>query len=241
MRVKFNNASSIKREHRTMRNTLIACIFAVYLLGLAVSAEALKVKDMCGGTPSDGVGMSCPPGDYFLVRPLWPDGHCGDWVCCPANNDAQGSYNCEQGVPPTRSAISGSLKKLLGPRVTIQGLSTRLGTTKPVPGTTQRRGVEQEPSSGQEQETTVEQQKGEKGDAGQVEERGLSRVPMPGRMAPGGRVLTPGATFSALTKAECYGLGCKAVTDTTCPDVGALRERCTCKAGSKGVCIDAVK
>jgi hypothetical protein len=78
-------------------------------------------------------------------------------------------------------------------------------------------------------------------DAGKVEERGLSRVPMPGRMAPGGRVLTPGATFSALTKAECTGLGCKAVTDNTCPDVGALRERCICKAGTKGVCIDAVK
>lgn len=89
--------------------------------------------------------------------------------------------------------------------------------------------------------TTVEEQTIEKNDAGQVEERGLSRVPIPGRMAPGGRVLTPGATFSALTKAECTGLGCKAVTDNTCPDVGALRERCICKAGTKGVCIDAVK
>ncbi|MBM2846708.1 MAG: hypothetical protein HW407_2020 [Bacteroidetes bacterium] len=89
--------------------------------------------------------------------------------------------------------------------------------------------------------TTVEGQKAGIDDAGKVEERGLSRAPMPGRMAPGGKVLTPGATFSALTKAECTGLGCKAVTDNACPDVGALRERCICKAGTKGVCIDAVK
>jgi hypothetical protein len=60
-------------------------------------------------------------------------------------------------------------------------------------------------------------------------------------MAPAGKAFTPGPTFSALTKAECYGLGCKAVTDNTCPDVGALKERCICKAGTKGVCIDAVK
>lgn len=228
-----------------MRNTLIAGIFAVYLLGLAVSAEALKIQDMCGAPPSEAGQYSCPPGDYFLVRPLFADGSCGDWVCCPANNDAQGSYNCEQGVPPTRSAISGPLKKLLGPRVTIPSLTLRPGTTRPslVPQTVapiQRRGIDSEVSSAQEQEATVEKQ-GMTGDAGQVEERGLSRAPMPGRMAPGGKVLTPGATFSALTKAECTGLGCKAVTDNACPDVGALKERCICKPGTKGVCIDAVK
>ena len=77
-------------------------------------------------------------------------------------------------------------------------------------------------------------------DPGEVQERGLSRM-MPGRMAPGGKILAPGGTFSALTKAECTGLGCKAVTDNTCPDVGALKERCVCKGGGKGLCIDAVK
>lgn len=90
--------------------------------------------------------------------------------------------------------------------------------------------------------TTVEEQKGEIGDPGKVEERGLSRVPTPGRMAPGGRVLAPGGTTAVpLTKAECTSLGCKAVTDNTCPDVGLLRERCVCQGGGKGLCIDEVK
>jgi len=89
--------------------------------------------------------------------------------------------------------------------------------------------------------TTVEELKGEKSDAGKVEERGLPRSPMPQRMLPGGRTLGPGGTFSALTKAECTGLGCKAVDDSTCPEVGLIRQRCVCKGGSKGVCIDEVK
>jgi hypothetical protein len=93
-----------------MHRSFIVGATALFLIGIPVSAEALKIQDMCGGTVSDGAGMSCPSGDYFLVRPLWADGTCGDWVCCPANNDAQGSYNYEQGVPPTRSAISGALK-----------------------------------------------------------------------------------------------------------------------------------
>ena len=225
-----------------MHRSFIVGATVLFLIGITVSAEALKIQDMCGGTPSEAGQYSCPPGDYFLVRPLFGDGTCGDWVCCPANNDAQGSYNCEQGVPPTRSAVSGALKKLLGPRVTIQGLTMRPGITRQAPGTTQRRGIEgNNPADPAPLTTTVEEQQAEKSDTGKVEERGLSRVPTLGRMAPGGRVLTPGGTFSALTKAECYGLGCKAVTDNTCPDVGALRERCKCKAGTKGVCIDAVK
>ena len=89
--------------------------------------------------------------------------------------------------------------------------------------------------------TTVEELKGEQSDAGKVEERGLPRSPMPQRMLPGGRTLGPGGTFSALTKAECTGLGCKAVDDSTCPEVGLIRQRCVCKGGTKGVCIDEVK
>jgi hypothetical protein len=89
--------------------------------------------------------------------------------------------------------------------------------------------------------TTVEELKGEKSDAGKVEERGLPRSPIPQRMLPGGRTLGPGGTFSALTKAECTGLGCKALDDSTCPEVGLIRQRCVCKGGSKGVCIDEVK
>jgi hypothetical protein len=74
---------------------------------------------------------------------------------------------------------------------------------------------------------------------GDVQERALPRV-TPGvtpsqRMAPGGQTAAP------LTKAECTGLGCKAVTDTTCKDVGGLRERCVCGKGTAGLCIDMVK
>jgi hypothetical protein len=202
----------------------------------AMPAHSLYVKDMCGGTPSDGAGMSCPPGDYLLIRPLFSDGTCGDWACCPKNAGGPSTgYNCEQGVPPTRGAISSSAKKFLGSHVTIQGMTMRPSTINPslVPQTitpVQRRGVDAEPVSAQEQETT-----------GAVESRGLSRPMMPGQMAPAGKSVMPGPRFSALTKAECTGLGCKAVSDNSCPDVGALRERCICKAGTKGVCIDAVK
>lgn len=85
---------------------------------------------------------------------------------------------------------------------------------------------------------------GQKGDAGGVEERGIQRqtIPgtMPGTVRPG--VKAPGGSFSALTKADCTGLGCKAVSDTTCKDVGGLRERCVCAGTtSKGLCIDEVK
>jgi len=89
--------------------------------------------------------------------------------------------------------------------------------------------------------TTVEDQRGESGDPGKVEERGLSRVPMPGRMAPGERVFKPGGTYSALTKAECTSLRCSVVTDTGCPNVGGLTERCLCGGKGPGVCIDEVK
>ena len=89
--------------------------------------------------------------------------------------------------------------------------------------------------------TTVEELTGKKSETDTVQERGLPRSPMPQRMLPGGRMLGPGGTFSALTKAECTGLGCKAVDDAACPDVGLLRQRCVCSGGTPGVCIDEVK
>jgi hypothetical protein len=64
-----------------------------------------------------------------------------------------------------------------------------------------------------------------------VPRTGLGRVP----------VLPKRNTGEALTKAECTGLKCKAVTDNTCGDVGGLRERCVCAGGGKGLCIDEVK
>lgn len=137
-----------------MRNTLLAGLFAVYLLASALPAEALYVHDMCGGTPSEGAGMTCPPGDYYLVRPLFSDGMCGDWVCCPKNAGGPSTgYNCEQGVPPTRGAISGTVKKFLGPHVMPQGLTVGPGTTRPaLPGVNapvMRRGVDgEQPDTG---------------------------------------------------------------------------------------------
>lgn len=132
---------------------LRAGTLAVCLLGLTVSAEALIRFDQCGGPPSEMAQYSCPPGDYYLLRPRFTDGTCGDWVCCPKNvGGPESGYNCEQGVPPTRSAVSGTLKKFLGPRVTIQGLTLTPGTTRPVPGKLQRRGVEGEPPTSSEKE-----------------------------------------------------------------------------------------
>jgi hypothetical protein len=131
-----------------MRSTLIAGLFGVSLLVPALPAQALYIHDMCGGTPSEGAGMTCPPGDYYLIRPLFSDGTCGDWVCCPKNAGGPSTgYNCEQGVPPTRGAISGTVKKFLGPHV-LPNLTAAPGTTKPTaPLTTapiMRRGVDSE-------------------------------------------------------------------------------------------------
>jgi len=81
-----------------MRSTLIAGLFGVSLLIPTLPAQALYIHDMCGGTPSEGAGMTCPPGDYYLIRPLFSDGTCGDWVCCPKNAGGPSTgYNCEQG------------------------------------------------------------------------------------------------------------------------------------------------
>jgi hypothetical protein len=69
-----------------------------------------------------------------------------------------------------------------------------------------------------------------------VQERGMPRTGL-GPQVP---VVPKRNIVSALTKAECTGLKCKVVTDTTCKDVGGLRERCDCGKGP-GLCIDEVK
>jgi len=114
----------------------MAGLSAVSLLVPALPADALYVKDMCGGTPSDSAGKSCPPGDYLLIRPLYTDGTCGDWACCPKNaGGPETGYNCEQGVPPSNGAVSGVLKKFLGSRVLSQNLTMNPGPTRPaLPG-----------------------------------------------------------------------------------------------------------
>ncbi len=125
-----------------MQRSFIISATVLCLIGMTVSAEALIKQDMCGGPPSEIAQYSCPPDDdYVLLRPLFADGTCGDWVCCPKNPGGPSTgYNCEKGVPPKRAAVSGTVKKFLGPRV-LPGLTMSPGTKPPV---VQRRGVEGE-------------------------------------------------------------------------------------------------
>jgi hypothetical protein len=101
-----------------MHTKLFTCAIALCLLGIAASAEALPIiRDMCNQTSGDGQGHSCPGPNDLLIRPKYSDGTCGDWMCCPPNGD--GTYNCSNATNPTRSAISGALRGLLGPRATV--------------------------------------------------------------------------------------------------------------------------
>ncbi|MFO1435194.1 MAG: hypothetical protein U1F34_02035, partial [Gammaproteobacteria bacterium] len=58
----------------------------------------------------------------------------------------------------------------------------------------------------------------------------------------GGKVGTgvTGGTAAPLTKADCTKLGCTTYTDTSCPNVGGLTERCACTGGGNA-CINEVK
>ncbi len=134
------------RTSAGLTSVVRATVAIIGLLTMAVPADALIIRDQCNQTSGDGQGNTCPPGDYVLLRPKDTNGKCHDWICCPANGD--GSYNCEKGVPPTRSAISGALKGLLGPRATVLEPAKGSGMTRPVlPGMkapVQRRGIEGE-------------------------------------------------------------------------------------------------
>ena len=103
----------------TIQRIVLGLVAVIGLLGITGPAEALIIRDMCNMTSGDGMGHSCPPGDYLLIRPKYEDGKCGDWMCCPANNDGSGTYNCANATNPTSSAISGVLKNLLGPRAVV--------------------------------------------------------------------------------------------------------------------------
>ena len=115
----------------TIEIRVLAMMTFLSLMGITVSAEALIIRDMCNQTSGDGQGHNCPAGDYLLVRPKYSDGTCGDWMCCPANNDGSGSYNCDKATNPTSSAISGVLKNLLGPRATVLDPGKIPSTTNP--------------------------------------------------------------------------------------------------------------
>lgn len=76
------------------------------------------ILDQCNQTSGDGQGHSCPGPNDLLVRPKYPDGKCGDWMCCPPNPDGK-TYDCAHATNPTSSVISGALKNYLGPRATV--------------------------------------------------------------------------------------------------------------------------
>ncbi|MEO8327418.1 MAG: hypothetical protein ABI618_16320 [Nitrospirota bacterium] len=109
-----------------MQTNFIRLFTVIGLLALSAPVEALIIRDQCNQTSGDGQGHTCPNANDLLIRPKYSDGTCGDWICCPPNGD--GTYNCTKGTNPSNSAISGTLKNLLGPRATVLDQGTRPGT-----------------------------------------------------------------------------------------------------------------
>ena len=138
---------------KTMYRLCLALTTVVCLLGITIPAEAtMIIRDQCNQTSGDGQGHSCPGPDDLLIRPKYPDGTCGDWMCCPPNPDGK-TYDCAHATNPTRSVISGVLKNLLGPRATVLDPGTTFGGTNPSffqqRAPILRRGVEGEQSVGE--------------------------------------------------------------------------------------------
>lgn len=100
----------------------MGCIIGLTILQAAVTTMPVHalpiIRDQCNSTSGDGQGHSCPGANDLLIRPKYPDGTCGDWMCCPPNPDGQ-TYDCAHATNPSRSLISGALKNLLGPRATV--------------------------------------------------------------------------------------------------------------------------
>jgi hypothetical protein len=100
----------------------IGCVIglaAFFTMEAATPAHAVPIiRDQCNQTSGDGQGHSCPGPNDLLIRPKYPDGTCGDWMCCPPNPDGK-TYDCAHATNPTSSVISGVLKNFLGPRATV--------------------------------------------------------------------------------------------------------------------------
>lgn len=142
------------------KTTQIGWILSLAILSTIEAATSVQavpiIRDQCNSTSGDGQGHSCPGPNDLLIRPKYPDGTCGDWMCCPPNPDGQ-TYDCAHATNPTRSVISGALKNFLGPRATVlepgrtPGMKTPgifSGPNAPI----LRRGVDEE---GQGQSPTV--------------------------------------------------------------------------------------
>ena len=76
-----------------------------------------------------------------------------------------------------------------------------------------------------------------------VETQTEKRLQTNKKMTGGGKVVSPGVTggtAAPLTKADCIKLGCTTYSDSTCPNVGGINERCACQGGGNS-CINEVK
>lgn len=104
------------------KTTRIGWILSLAILSTIEAATSVHavpiIRDQCNSTSGDGQGHSCPGPNDLLIRPKYPDGTCGDWMCCPPNPDGQ-TYDCAHATNPTSSVISGALKNFLGPRATV--------------------------------------------------------------------------------------------------------------------------
>jgi hypothetical protein len=116
---------------------LVALGSALSFAPEAVAAKPSIVRDMCAGTSGGGEGLECNSADDLLVRPLYSDGTCGDWVCCPPNGD--GTYNCNAGSSPSGTQLNHT-GVLTGPRATTLSLGSavRPGPVQRAPRTTRR-------------------------------------------------------------------------------------------------------
>jgi len=112
---------------------ILAASCFIALAGLSpAAAKPAYIRDQCNQTSGDGMGHDCAGEDDLLIRPKYPDGTCGDWMCCPPNGD--GSYDCTKATNPTLTAIDDKLKVILGDRAQFV-----LEPTKPPPAPPKRR------------------------------------------------------------------------------------------------------
>jgi hypothetical protein len=78
---------------------------------------------------------------------------------------------------------------------------------------------------------------------GNADTQTLKRLGTQKKPKVGGKLVSPGVTggtAAPLTKADCIKLGCTTYSDSTCPNVGGITERCACTGGGNP-CINEVK
>jgi hypothetical protein len=190
--------------------TAILCLF-----GITMPAEATPViRDQCNQTSGDGQGHSCPGPDDLLIRPKYADGTCGDWMCCPPNPDGK-TYDCAHATNPTRSAVGGVLRNLLGPRASAVDPVMPFSSTNPPSFFQQqrapifRRGVEGEG----EATNQAGSEQGPPSEGGDIQERA---IPRPGLGAASFNCYCDGGTGSCTVTSDGTNSTCSKGPDGTC-------------------------